>query len=373
MPGENRTFTARVDPVSPPWAWRPDRAPGNLVEAPGTAPGSATLISNDVYRHSRLPDTSNIVALRALEKGASDPIRNISAGMSPLSALRSCSRTAIRRVSTADGGPDLRLAGPAVPDPHQDARGLRQGAAASTARRPALALPGHRETLQCPQQCAQRHGCASSRKATDGVERRTERRDRIAEAPALRYPSGDGAGARGDSLRADARARPRVRARRRLHGRRRRGRSGGPGVLWQGDAKRARRCRAHQLSHAPPPHDAVRDVRDQVPREASHLRRAPMDPAPHRQRQRVLGALFDPRQGVLRAAARAPGRPVEKQPPGPRRGPRRRRGRESARPFEKRRRALPCPLRGDAQRGRGRRDTGPDAAAAWRANSRAST
>ena len=62
MPGENRTFTARVDPVSPPWAWRPDRAPGKLVEAPGTAPGSATLISNDVYRHSRLPDTPNIVA-----------------------------------------------------------------------------------------------------------------------------------------------------------------------------------------------------------------------------------------------------------------------------------------------------------------------
>jgi len=33
-----------------------------LVEAPGTAPGSATLISQAVYRHSRLPDAENIGA-----------------------------------------------------------------------------------------------------------------------------------------------------------------------------------------------------------------------------------------------------------------------------------------------------------------------
>ena len=30
------------------------------MEAPGTAPGSAMLISNSVYRHSRFPDPSNI-------------------------------------------------------------------------------------------------------------------------------------------------------------------------------------------------------------------------------------------------------------------------------------------------------------------------
>ena len=30
------------------------------MEAPGTAPGSATLISQAVYRHSRLPDNGNI-------------------------------------------------------------------------------------------------------------------------------------------------------------------------------------------------------------------------------------------------------------------------------------------------------------------------
>ena len=31
-----------------------------MVEAPGTAPGSETLMSRGVYRHSRLPDTTNI-------------------------------------------------------------------------------------------------------------------------------------------------------------------------------------------------------------------------------------------------------------------------------------------------------------------------
>jgi hypothetical protein len=31
-----------------------------MVEAPGTAPGSETLMSRGVYRHSRLPDTANI-------------------------------------------------------------------------------------------------------------------------------------------------------------------------------------------------------------------------------------------------------------------------------------------------------------------------
>jgi hypothetical protein len=31
-----------------------------MVEAPGTAPGSETLIPRGVYRHSRFPDTTNI-------------------------------------------------------------------------------------------------------------------------------------------------------------------------------------------------------------------------------------------------------------------------------------------------------------------------
>src|SRR5215468_6769485 len=49
IPGKNRAFTTLVDPISPP-----------LVEAPGTAPGSDTLMPRGVYRHSRLPDTTNI-------------------------------------------------------------------------------------------------------------------------------------------------------------------------------------------------------------------------------------------------------------------------------------------------------------------------
>lgn len=35
-----------------------------MVEAPGTAPGSETLMSRGVYRHSRFPDGPYIGALR---------------------------------------------------------------------------------------------------------------------------------------------------------------------------------------------------------------------------------------------------------------------------------------------------------------------
>src|ERR1700732_1823203 len=41
---------------------------GEMVEAPGTAPGSATPIPQAVYRHSRLPD--------ALDIGCDRPERN---------------------------------------------------------------------------------------------------------------------------------------------------------------------------------------------------------------------------------------------------------------------------------------------------------
>ncbi len=70
MPGESHVFTTRVDPVSPPES--PRRNAGRrrgLVEAPGTAPGSATLIPHHVYRHSRFPDTLNIGIFRPLGKG----------------------------------------------------------------------------------------------------------------------------------------------------------------------------------------------------------------------------------------------------------------------------------------------------------------
>jgi len=51
MPGESRTFTRASDPISPPKI-RTGKS-GIMVEAPGTAPGSASFIAKDVYHHSR--------------------------------------------------------------------------------------------------------------------------------------------------------------------------------------------------------------------------------------------------------------------------------------------------------------------------------
>jgi hypothetical protein len=45
-----------------PLGLRAERCGGEMVEAPGTAPGSETLISRGVYRHSRFPDILNIGA-----------------------------------------------------------------------------------------------------------------------------------------------------------------------------------------------------------------------------------------------------------------------------------------------------------------------
>ncbi len=42
-----------------------------MVEAPGTAPGSETLIPRGVYRHSRFPDTTNISTWAGLLKAQS--------------------------------------------------------------------------------------------------------------------------------------------------------------------------------------------------------------------------------------------------------------------------------------------------------------
>src|SRR5512132_3137040 len=63
MPDEDHTFTTHVDPGSPPVSNRPfvRRPARRMVEAPGTAPGSATPIPCGVYRHSRFLDPVNIV------------------------------------------------------------------------------------------------------------------------------------------------------------------------------------------------------------------------------------------------------------------------------------------------------------------------
>ena len=108
----------------------------------------------------------------------------------------------------------------------------------------------------------------------------------------------------------------------------------------------------HQLSDAPPPHDPVRDVRDQVPRQIADLCRPAVDPPPHRQRQRILGALFDPRQRVLYPGARASGGAGVGQPPGPRRCHRGRSGAARPRPLAQRCRARLCRLHDAPQRGR---------------------
>jgi hypothetical protein len=76
MPGKNRAFTTLVDPVSPPSTPFGER--GRMVEAPGTAPGSDTLIPRGVYRHSRFPDRSNIGArtgfLKVTQSAANFPM-----------------------------------------------------------------------------------------------------------------------------------------------------------------------------------------------------------------------------------------------------------------------------------------------------------
>ena len=78
IPSENAAFTTCVDPISPP-RFQPDQiilknlAPvwhlsiqAKMVEAPGTAPGSALLIPQHVYRHSWQASPINIGTIRCL-------------------------------------------------------------------------------------------------------------------------------------------------------------------------------------------------------------------------------------------------------------------------------------------------------------------
>ena len=119
-------------------------------------------------------------------------------------------------------------------------------------------------------------------------------------------PARHGAGHGGDPLRALRRARSRLRPRDRLHGRRRGHRPGGAGFLRRGHAQGAGGPRADPLSLAPPPHHALRDVRDQAAHQGADLRRAAVAPSSHRQRQRVFGALLAAGPRVLRAGRGPP-------------------------------------------------------------------
>src|SRR5579859_3897564 len=74
----------------------------DLVEAPGTAPGSVTPILRAVYRHSRSPDPSNIGGTRAgrnqgnrlRSTGAECPLEEIQPVLAPegLAAIDVCRR-----------------------------------------------------------------------------------------------------------------------------------------------------------------------------------------------------------------------------------------------------------------------------------------
>ncbi len=70
MPGEKQVFT-RASILFRPHEPRA-AALGGLVEAPGTAPGSASLIAQAVYRHSRLTGIDNIERFAANSKRTRD-------------------------------------------------------------------------------------------------------------------------------------------------------------------------------------------------------------------------------------------------------------------------------------------------------------
>jgi hypothetical protein len=58
MPGKLRTFPRTSILIRPREAAAPRlvEGRGELVEAPGSAPGSVAAIAYAIYRHSRLPD-----------------------------------------------------------------------------------------------------------------------------------------------------------------------------------------------------------------------------------------------------------------------------------------------------------------------------
>src|SRR6185312_15540596 len=227
---------------------------GEVVEAPGTAPGSATLIPQAVYRHSRLPDGEDI-------------------GCGP--------------------------------------RGRNHGDATET---------------DMPLTDEQRGEIAAER-----AETRPTRRVTVPALEEILYEAVpvldhgfvrviDYMGDDGD-------------------------RAGGAGLLRARHEAGQRGPGPHQLPDAASAYDPVRNVRDQVPRQIADLCRPAVDPAPHRQRQRVQRAVLDPRQRVLYPGPGAPRRPGRDQPPGPGFGAGGGAGPARPRPVARGRRARLCRLR----------------------------
>ena len=76
MPNESHAFTRASILVRPH---------GKMVEAPGTAPGSASAITQAVYRHSRLPGTNEYRVFASPGEGAVGfgPARSIRPSANP--------------------------------------------------------------------------------------------------------------------------------------------------------------------------------------------------------------------------------------------------------------------------------------------------
>lgn len=115
MPGELRTFPRTSILIRPPRAAAPttetvEEGSGELVEAPGSAPGSVTAIAYALYRHSRFPDTPNIGSFIPPGKGpdrATAPFEATQPAETPIkrAALRSAARVQQGGVNDPGQGP----------------------------------------------------------------------------------------------------------------------------------------------------------------------------------------------------------------------------------------------------------------------------
>ena len=104
---------------------------------------------------------------------------------------------------------------------------------------------------------------------------------------------------RGDPRALLPRARPRLRVAGRLHGHRRVHRARGARQLRLRHAQAEPDARPAALPAPAQAHHAQRDGRAEVPLLHAHVHRAPVDPPPHRQRERDVGALLPDADAVL--------------------------------------------------------------------------
>ena len=218
-----------------------------------------------------------------------------------------------------------------------------------------------------------RRACLNPDRAPDShaPDQRPASRNRPPARRIRRHPPRRLAGAGRGALPGLPAAGSRLRPGHRLHGRRCGGGAGGARLVRPRHQEGERGQGPHPLSDPPPPLDPVRDVRDQVPREAADLRGAAVDPPPHRQRERIFRALFDPGPRVLCPGGGESGGAVGQQPAGPRRRAGGQGGGAGARPAAHRRDPRLRPLPHHAERERGRAEDRRARGRGWRASWRA--